>query len=220
MRWALALAGLLAAAMGQANPTMDLDSPFLKTALISGKGGGLEERVIRKAKPAGVNLEMELQTGGMALFPQAQVAGILPRLPDTSMDFGTGDMRKAISFLEGLPAPLRERPEASADVLEKWRALLPIAAEKEAQQTAKQKKEEAELKKADEAEVAGWVADWSDFRKSRTAEEIRDLRARGEALRQAAPSQQTTVEEGLAFLAQWQVRPGASPLADLEKLDG
>jgi len=220
MRWMLALGGLLAAVMVRAEAPLDLDSPFLKTALITGKEGGYEERVIRAAKPAGVNLEMELQAGGIALIPKADVAAILPRLPEATMDFGIGDLQKAISFLESLPAPLRERPEASPGVLEKWRGYLPVAAEKETQRAEQKKKEEAELGKSGAAKVAGWVADWSDFRKSRTAEEIRDLRTRGEALRKAAPSEEATVEEGLAFLAQWQARPGASPLPDLEKLEG
>ena len=219
MRWALALGSLLAAAVVQAEAPMDLDSPFLKTALISAKEGGYEERIIRKARLVGASLEMETESGSMAIFPRAQVAAILPRLPATTEEFSAGDLEKAMEFLQKLPTPLRERPEATPEVLEKWRALLPVASEKDAQRAEKQKKEEAELKQADAAEVAGWVSDWSDFRKSRTREEIQGLRTRGQALLKTAPRERKTVEEGLAFLAQWQARPGASPLVDLEKLD-
>jgi len=219
MRWAMVLGWLLAAAAVRAEAPMDLDSPFLKTALIEGRDGQLEERVIRKAKAAGDSLEMETENGGMALFPQADVKAILPRLPEQTADFETGDLEKAIRFLQDLPSPWRERPEAAPEMLEKWRAMLPKAAEKDVERAEKEKEEEEQKKEADAAEVAGWVADWSDFRKSRTSEEIRKLRVQGEELRKTAPREAERVEEGMVFLAQWQARPGASPLADLEKLE-
>ena len=210
---------MLAAAAVRAEAPMDLDSPFLKTALIEGRDGQLEERVIRKAKAAGDKLEMQTETGGTALFPQADVKAILPRLPEQTADFETGDLEKAIRFLQDLPSPWRERPEAAPEMLEKWRALLPKAAEKDVERAEKEKELEEQKKQADAAEVASWVADWSDFRKSRTSEEIRKLRVQGEELRKTAPREAERVEEGMAFLAQWQARPGASPVADLEKLE-
>ena len=214
----MALGWLLAVLAVQAEAPMDLDSPFLKTALIQDAQGKLEERVILKAKLTGASLEMETESGSIALFPKGQVAAILPRLPAGKEEYGTGEVEKALTLLQNLPVSLRDRPEASAEVLEKWRALLPVAAEKDVQRAEREKQQKVERKRADEAEVSVWVAEWSDFRKSRTADEIQVLRARGQVLLQKVPGEQRTVEEGLAFLAQWQARPGASPLVELEKL--
>ena len=37
---------------------MDLESPFLKTALVKGTGGGREEREVTKAKIVGDKIEL------------------------------------------------------------------------------------------------------------------------------------------------------------------
>lgn len=198
---------------------MDLDSPFLKTALIEGRDGKMDERVIRKAKLVGDRLEMETETGGLALFPKSQVAAILPRLPTKKVEYGVEDVEGVLAFLQKIPSPFRDRPEAGPEVLEKWRAMLAAAEEQEVQRAEQTKKKKEEQKREDVAKVEDWISDWADFRKSRTVEEIQALRARGQVLLQEAPEARKTVEEGLAFLAQWQARSGASPLPDLEKLD-
>jgi len=119
----MALGWLLATAVVRAEAPMDLDSPFLKTALIQGREGQTEERVIRKAKVGGGNVEMETSKGSISLFPQGNVLAILPRLPTGNEVYGPGDVDRALGLLEGLSTPLKQRPEASPETLAQWREL-------------------------------------------------------------------------------------------------
>ncbi|MCX6935628.1 MAG: hypothetical protein NTZ01_05495 [Verrucomicrobia bacterium] len=99
---------------------MDLDSPFLKTALIKGSTGVVEEREVKMAKIVGDKIEFDTTKGGLALFPKNDVVALLPKFPESGVVYQLKDVDQAIQLLESLPAELKQRPEASAATLQKW----------------------------------------------------------------------------------------------------
>lgn len=222
MRWAIALGGLLAAGLARAEVPMDLDSPFPKVALIKVRSGGVEEREILKVKKIGESLEMETRKGSTALFPVADVLGILPRLPEGSERYGPEDVARALALLEALPAPLNQRPEASADTLQKWRDLKKPAEEAEAKQKEKDRRAAEEKRKQEEeiqaAQVQAWMQEAGDFFKARTAKELAQVRQNGEELARANPTQRELVQEALVVLSQVQPKEKGEPLPELKKL--
>ena len=123
--------GLISAGLW-AEPPMDLESPFLKTALVKGSGGGLEEREVTKVKVVGDKIELTTTKGGVALFPITDVSAILPKLPNTAVIYQLKDVDDTIQMLESLPEDLKQRPEALAETLQKWKVLRKPAEEAEA----------------------------------------------------------------------------------------
>ena len=111
---------------------MDLETPFLKTALVKGTGGGIEEREVTKAKVVGDKIELITTKGGVSLIPVSDVYAVLPKLPNTAVVYPLKDLDEAIRMLESLPADLKQRPEASTETLQKWRDLKKPAEEAEA----------------------------------------------------------------------------------------
>ena len=83
---------------------MDLDSPFLKTALVKGTTGATEEREVTKAKIVGDKFELTTTKGGVALFSATDVSALLPKLPNTEIVYQLKDVDEAIRMLN--PCPL------------------------------------------------------------------------------------------------------------------
>ena len=111
---------------------MDLDSPFVKTALVKGTTGATEEREVTKAKIVGDKVELTTTKGGVALFPVTDVYAILPKLPNAGVIYQLKDVDDTIRMLESLPVDLKHRPEALAETLQKWKDLRKPAEEAEA----------------------------------------------------------------------------------------
>ena len=119
---------------------MDLESPFLKTALVKGTGGALEEREVTKAKIVGDKIELTTTKGGVALFPANDVHAVLPKLPNAGVVYQLNDVDESIRMLESLPADLKQRPEASTEILQKWKDLRKPAEEADAKRREEEKR--------------------------------------------------------------------------------
>ena len=229
MRWGLYLClGLFSASLWAEAP-MDLESPFLKIAVVRGATGALEEREASKAKIIGDKIELSKSQGGVALFPISDVAGLLPKFPDVGVVYELKDVNEAIRFLEALPDELKQRPDASIAVLQKWKDLKKPA--EEADRKRKQEKAEAvaqkaiEEKKASEEKVkveldrlSSWFKEAADFQKPRSEEELEKLRLEGQNFLRNKTGDTAKVYDCLAFLSQVLPKEKGGPLPDLAKL--
>ena len=219
MRWGLYLCvGLISASLWAESP-MDLESPFLKTALVKGTGGGLEEREVTKAKILGDKIELTTTKGGVALFPVTDVSAILPKLPNTGVIYQLKDVDDTIRMLESLPADLKQRPEASAETLQKWKDLKKPAEEADAKRREEQKKAQEEKLKQEESKINDWIKDVADFQKPRSESDLAVIREQGQKFLDSKVGDERKVREGLALLAQVVGKEKGGPLPDLEKLN-
>ena len=219
MRWGLHLCvGLISASLWAESP-MDLESPFLKTALVKGTGGGLEEREVTKAKILGDKIELTTTKGGVALFPVTDVSAILPKLPNTGVIYQLKDVDEAIRFLESLPADLKQKPEASAETLQKWKDLRKPAEEADAKRREEEKRAEEEKLKQEEAKINEWMKDVADFQKPRSEIDLAAIREQGQKFLDLKVGDERKVREGLALLAQVVGKEKGGPLPDLVKLN-
>jgi hypothetical protein len=198
---------------------MDLESPFLKTALVTGVGGGLDEREVTKAKIVGDKIELTTTKGGVALFPVTDVSAILPKLPNTEVIYQLKDVDDTIRMLESLPADLKHRPEASAETLQKWKDLKKPAEEADAKRREEQKKTQEERLKQEEAKINEWLKDVADFQKPRTESDLATIRVQGQKFLDLKVGDESKVRDGLALLAQVVGKEKGGPLPDLVKLN-
>ena len=198
---------------------MDLESPFLKTALVKGTGGGLEEREVTKAKIVGDKIELTTIKGGVALFPVTDVSAILPKLPNTGVVYQLKDVDDTIRMLESLPVDLKQRPEASIETLQKWKDLRKPAEEAEAKRKQEELRAEAEKLKQGESRVNEWLKDASDFQKPRSEGEIEKLREQGEQFLELKVGDELKIRDVLALLSQVVGKEKGGPLPDLVKLN-
>ena len=198
---------------------MDLESPFLKTALVKGTGGGLEEREVTKAKIVGDKIELTTIKGGVALFPVTDVSAILPKLPNTGVVYQLKDVDDTIRMLESLPVDLKQRPEASAETLQKWKDLKKPAEEADAKRREEQKKTQEEKLKQEESKINDWIKDVADFQKPRSESDLAVIREQGQKFLDSKVGDERKVREGLALLAQVVGKEKGGPLPDLEKLN-
>ena len=198
---------------------MDLESPFLKTALVKGVGGGLDEREVTKAKIVGDKIELTTTKAGVALFPVTDVSAILPKLPNTGVIYQLKDVDDTIRMLESLPADLKHRPEASAETLQKWKDLKKPAEEADAKRREEQKKTQEERLKQEEAKINEWLKDVADFQKPRTESDLATIRVQGQKFLDLKVGDESKVRDGLALLAQVVGKEKGGPLPDLVKLN-
>ena len=198
---------------------MDLDSPFLKTALVKGSGGALEEREVTKAKIVGDKIEITTTIGGVALFPLTDVSAVLPKLPNTGVVCQLKDVDEAIRMLESLPADLKQRPEASTETLQKWKDLRKPAEEAEARRLAEEKKAEDNRIKLEVEKISQWIAEASDFQKPRDEIELNKLREQGQQFLDLKVGDELKIRDVLALLSQVVGKEKGGPLPDLQKLN-
>ena len=219
MRWGLYLCvGLISASLWAESP-MDLESPFLKTALVKGTGGGLEEREVAKAKIVGDKIELTTTKGGVALFPVTDVSAILPKLPNAGVIYQLKDVDDTIRMLESLPVDLKHRPEALAETLQKWKDLRKPAEEAEAKRKQEELREQEEKLKQEEAKINDWMKDVADFQKPRSEIDLAAIREQGQKFLDLKVGDERKVREGLALLAQVVGKEKGGPLPDLVKLN-
>ena len=181
---------------------MDLESPFLKTALVKGATGAIEEREVTKAKIVGDKIELITTKGGVALFPATDVSAVLPKLPSAGVVCQLGDVDEAIRMLESLPTDLKQRPEASIETLQKWKDLRKPAEEAEAKRKQEELREQEEKLKQEEAKINDWMKDVADFQKPRSEIDLAAIREQGQKFLDLKVGDERKVREGLALLAQ------------------
>ena len=219
MRWGFYLfVGLISASLW-AEPPMDLESPFFKTALVKGTGGGLEEKEVSKAKIVGDKIELITTKGGMALLPATDVAAVFPKLPNAGVIYQLKDVDEAIRFLESLPADLKQKPEASTETLQKWKDLRKPAEEADARRRDEEKKTQEEKLKQEEAKINEWLKDVADFQKPRTESDLSTIRVQGQKFLDLKVGDESKVRDGLALLAQVVGKEKGGPFPDLVKLN-
>jgi len=219
MRWGLYLClGLISAGLW-AEPPMDLESPFLKTALVKGSGGGLEEREVTKVKVVGDKIELTTTKGGVALFPITDVSAILPKLPNTAVIYQLKDVDDTIQMLESLPEDLKQRPEALAETLQKWKDLRKPAEEAEAKRKQEELRAEAERLKQEELKVNEWLKDAADFQKPRSESDLAVVREQGQKFLEREVGDAVKIRDYLALVTQVVGKEKGGPLPDLVKLN-
>ena len=198
---------------------MDLDSPFVKTALLRGVGGALEEREVTKAKIVGDKIELITKKGGVSLIPLSDVSAILPKLPNAEVAYKLKDLDESIRMLESLPADLKQRPEGSAETLQKWKDLRKPAEEAEARRREEEKKTQEEKLKQEEAKINEWLKDVADFQKPRSESDLAAIREQGQKFLDFKIGDEQKVRDGLTLLAQVVGKEKGGPLPDLVKLN-
>ena len=198
---------------------MDSESPFLKTALVKGATGAIEEREVTKAKIVGDKIELITTKGGVALFPATDVSAVLPKLPSAGVVYQLGDVDEAIRMLESLPTDLKQRPEASIETLQKWKDLRKPAEEADAKRREEEKKAQEETLKQEEAKINEWMKDVADFQKPRSEIDLAVIREQGQKFLDLKVGDERKVREGLALLAQVVGKEKGGPLPDLVKLN-
>ena len=226
---ALFLGLVLGSGMLWAGAPMDLDSPFVKIALIKNSTGGVEGREVTKAKIVGDKIEFTTMKGGVAIFPASDVSALLPKIPDSGTVYQLKDVDEAIRMLESLPTDLKQRPEASTETLQKWKDLKKPAeeadkkrkqeeAEAAAQKAVDEKKAAEEKVKAELDRLTSWLKEAADFQKPRSEEELEKLRFEGMSFLQNKTGDSVKVYDYLAFLSQVLPKEKGGPLPDLAKL--
>ena len=198
---------------------MDLDSPFLKTALVKGTTGATEEREVTKAKIVGDKFELTTTKGGVALFSATDVSALLPKLPNTEIVYQLKDVDEAIRMLESLPSDLKQRPEASTETLQKWKDLRKPAEEAEAKRKQEELREQEEKLKQEEAKINDWMKDVADFQKPRSENDLAAMREQGQKFLDLKVGDERKVRDGLDLLAQVVGKEKGGPLPDLVKLN-
>lgn len=208
---------------------MDLESPFVKIALIRGGTGAVEGREVAKAKIVEDKIELITTKGGVSLIPVSDVSAVLPKLPNTAVVYQLKDLDEAIRMLESLPADLKQRPEASTETLQKWRDLKKPAEEAEkkrkqeeaeavAQKAIEEKKAAEEKVKAELDRLTSWLKEAADFQKPRTEDELEKLRNEGQGFLKKKMGDSTKVYDILAVLSQVLPTEKGGPLPELAKL--
>jgi len=198
---------------------MDLESPFLKIALVKGATGAIEEREVTKVKIVGDKIELITTKGGVALFPVTDVSAVLPKLPNAEVVYQLKDVGEAIQLLESLPADLKQRPEASTETLQKWKDLRKPAEEADAKRRVEERRAEEEKLKQEEAKINEWMKDLADFQKPRSEIDLAAIREQGQKFLDFKVGDERKVREGLALLAQVVGKEKGGPLPDLAKLN-
>ena len=198
---------------------MDLDSPFLKTALVQGSTGVVEEREVQAAKVVGEQIELTTTKGGIALFPKDNILGLLPKYPEPGIVYRLEDVDQAIRLLESAPEDVKQRADASAATIQKWKDLRKPAEEAEAKRREEEKKAEEDRIRKEEEKISVWLKDAADFQKPRSEADLAKIRAEGEKFIELKVGDEEKVRDGLALLAQVVGKEKGGPLPELAKLN-
>lgn len=102
---------------------MDLDSPFMKTALIQGSLGEISEKTVQKGKVVGDMIEFEKEDNSLLVLPKSCVLAVLPRIPASYCRYLQSDSVRALQVLEQAQKIYPARIEVSTEALAKWRKM-------------------------------------------------------------------------------------------------
>jgi hypothetical protein len=178
MRWGLYLClGLFSAGLWAEAP-MDLESPFLKTALIKENNGLTVEKAVRKGKIKGGLIELDKDEGGLLVIPVEQVLAVLPKIPLAGTTYLQSDAQRALETLTKAQKIYPERVEVSATALIEWDKL------------------SHQVTEADQAErkaLETWFQSVTEVPPEAKAEEIRALIEKGEGFVEKFPDQEKQI---------------------------
>jgi len=223
MRRIIVLGWMLSVGFLQAEVPMDLNSPFLKVALVKGKTGEVETREIKQARLIGDRVEMEKVEGGVAFFLKQDVLVILPLLPKADGPYTVEQAEGAIRLYQKASPELLQKAGVGSTGMQDWeklkQRLLEIKSQQEEKERRNKEAQEAETKANLTKEVQDWVAQASDFRASRPEKELTELKQKGEALARKSPEQMEVILQALAVLSQVQPKEKGEPLPELSKLN-
>ncbi|NBV97524.1 MAG: hypothetical protein EBT30_08290 [Verrucomicrobia bacterium] len=178
MRWCLYLwLGLFSTGLWAEAP-MDLESPFLKTALIKENNGLTVEKAVRKGKIKGGIIELERDEGGLLVLPAEQVLAVLPKIPLAGTTYLQSDAQRALETLSKAQKIYPERVEVSPIALIEWDKL------------------SHQVTEADQAERKAlelWFQSASEVPPEAKTEEIRALVEQGEGFAEKFPDQEKRI---------------------------
>jgi hypothetical protein len=157
---------------------MDLESPFLKTALIKENNGLTVEKAVRKGKIKGGLIELDKDEGGLLVIPVEQVLAVLPKIPLAGTTYLQSDAQRALETLTKAQKIYPERVEVSATALIEWDKL------------------SHQVTEADQAErkaLETWFQSVTEVPPEAKAEEIRALIEKGEGFVEKFPDQEKQI---------------------------
>ena len=159
---------------------MDLESPFLKTALIKENNGLTVEKAVRKGKIKGGLIELDKDEGGLLVLPVDQVLAVLPKIPLAGTTYLQSDAQRALETLTKAQKIYPERAEVSATALIEWDKL------------------SHQVTEADQAErkaLENWFQSVSEVPLEAKTEEIRALVEQGEGFVEKFPDQEKRINQ-------------------------
>jgi len=169
--------GLFSAGLWAQAP-MDLESPFLKTALIKENTGLTVEKAVRKGKVKDGIIELERDEGGLLVLPADQVLAVLPRIPQAGTTYLQSDAQRALNTLTKAQKIYPERAEVSPNALIEWDKLSRQATE-------------ADL--AERKALENWFQSVTEVSPEAKTEEIRALIEKGEGFAEKFPEQEKRI---------------------------
>jgi len=98
----------------------DLDSPFIKTAIIEGRYGKSEEREILSAKIVDKEFELVRPDGTLTVIDRDKVKAILPKLPSPGLAFTQQEAKDALAIIVGAKKHFLASAETSESVVTAW----------------------------------------------------------------------------------------------------
>ena len=178
---------------------MDLESPFLKTALIKENNGLTVEKAVRKGKIKGGLIELERDEGGLLILPVEQVLAVLPKIPQAGNTYLQSDAQRALAVLIEAQKLFPDRVEVTASTIAEWDKLSHQATQ------------------ADEIErkaLEDWFQSAAKISPQAKMDEIRALGEQGESFAEKFPEEQKRIYEqvkGLRELSKIDLSKVANP---------
>jgi hypothetical protein len=159
---------------------MDLESPFLKTALIKENNGLTVEKAVRKGKIKGGIVELERDEGGLLVLPADQVLAVLPKIPQPGVTYLQSDAQRALGALTKAQKIYPERAEVSPTALIEWDKL---------------SRQATEADQAERKALENWFQSVTEVPPEAKTEEIRALIEKGEGFAEKFPDQEKQIYE-------------------------
>jgi hypothetical protein len=178
---------------------MDLESPFLKTALIKENNGLTVEKAVRKGKIKGGLIELERDEGGLLILAVEQVLAVLPKIPQAGNTYLQSDAQRALAVLIEAQKLFPDRVEVTASTIAEWDKLSHQATQ------------------ADEIErkaLEDWFQSAAKISPQAKMDEIRALGEQGESFAEKFPEERKRIYEqvkGLRELSKIDLSKVANP---------
>jgi len=185
MLWGLYLClGLFSASLWAEAP-MDLESPFLKTALVKENNGQIIEKAVRKGKVKDGIIELEKDEGGLLVLPADQVLAVLPQIPQAGATYLQSDAQRALKTLTKAQKIYPERAEVSPIALIEWDKL---------------SRQSTEADQIERKALENWLQSVTAVPPEAKTDEIRALIEQGEGFADKFPDQEKQIYEQLKVL--------------------
>ena len=159
---------------------MDLDSPFLKTALIKENSGQIVEKIVRKGKIKSGIIELEKNEGDLLILPSDQVLAVLPHIPRAGEAYLQSDAQRAFNTLSKAQKIYPDRAEVSPSALIEWDKL---------------SRQATEVDQVERKALENWFHSVSEAPPEVKTEEIRALVEQGEGFVKKFPDQEKRINE-------------------------